>query len=163
MNPRQERFVAEYLVDLNATQAAIRAGYKPIGAAVHASRMLRDPNIAAAIEAGRKAQQKRTEVTADKVLAELARIAFADLTKAIRVEGGSVNVLDTDEVPEELRPAIAEIGQTASQFGLNVRMKLHDKVAALTALAKHFGLLEKPERKPPDTDNVQFEDGPAPS
>lgn len=76
--PKQRRFVEEYLVDLNATQAAIRAGYSRKTAASIGEENLRKPEIQAAIKAAMTARQERTEITQDRVIAELAKIAFGD-------------------------------------------------------------------------------------
>ena len=78
LTPKQERFVAEYMVDLNATQAAIRAGYSPKTAFSIGVENLKKPLIQAAIQEARQAQQKRTEITADFVLSELRKIAADD-------------------------------------------------------------------------------------
>lgn len=78
LTPKQQRFVDEYLVDLNATQAAIRSGYSRRSAAEQGHDLLRKPQVAAAVQAGQAARAERTGITADRVLTELARIAFAD-------------------------------------------------------------------------------------
>ena len=78
LNDRQARFVAEYLVDLNATQAAIRSGYSARSAYSTGERMLRNAEVAAAIAEAQAARSRRTEVTADRVVLELARVAFGD-------------------------------------------------------------------------------------
>jgi len=75
ISAKQQRFADEYLVDLNATQAAIRAGYATRNADVTGPRLLGNVGIAAAIEAGRAKQAERTGITADRVIAELAAIA----------------------------------------------------------------------------------------
>ena len=71
MTAKQERFVAEYLIDLNATQAAIRAGYAEKGAAVEGSRLLAKPKIADAVAAAQAARAERTEITQDYVLTSI--------------------------------------------------------------------------------------------
>ena len=76
LTARQARFVNEYLIDLNGTQAVIRAGYRTRSPEVHASRLLTRPLVAKAITAAQAARAKRTEITADRVIHELARIAF---------------------------------------------------------------------------------------
>src|SRR4051794_41809085 len=78
LNDRQACFVAEYLVDLNATQAAIRAGYSARTANEQAARLLANVSVAAAIAEAQAARSRRTEVTADRVMLELARVAFGD-------------------------------------------------------------------------------------
>src|SRR5579883_2368011 len=80
MNPRQQRFVEEYLVDLNGYRAAVRAGYEEKWARHIASRLLRRPEIAQVVEKAKEERRERMRITADRVLAELARIAFADVT-----------------------------------------------------------------------------------
>jgi len=78
LTPRQQRFVEEYLVDLNATQAAIRAGYSPKTAEQQGSRLLSNAKVAQAISVGRQALSERTEITQDMVLKRLWDIANAD-------------------------------------------------------------------------------------
>ena len=88
LTPKQQRFVEEYLVDLNGAQAAIRAGYSPDTARQMATENLSKPYIQLAIAEERKAQQERTQVTADKVVTELALIAFADARELVEVKTG---------------------------------------------------------------------------
>ena len=73
---KRQRFVEEYLIDLNATQAAIRAGYSAKTAGSIGEEILKKPEIQEAIQAAMKARSERTEITADRVLKELGRIAF---------------------------------------------------------------------------------------
>lgn len=88
LTPKQQRFVDEYLIDLNGTQAAIRAGYSASTAAEQAYDLLRKPQIVDSIAVARKAQQERTQITADKVVTELALIAFADARELAEVKTG---------------------------------------------------------------------------
>lgn len=74
----QQRFIEEYLVDNNGTQAAIRAGYSVNTAASQASRLLRNAQVRAALDAAIAEQSERTGITADRVLQEYADLAFAD-------------------------------------------------------------------------------------
>ena len=76
LTPKQEKFVQEYLIDLNATQAAIRAGYKPKAAYASGAENLKKPQIQEALTAAMKEREKRTTITADMVLNELAAVAF---------------------------------------------------------------------------------------
>ncbi|MGE0349824.1 terminase small subunit [Hydrogenophaga sp.] len=75
LTPKQQRFVQEYLVDLNATQAAVRAGYSPKTAEQQGSRLLGNAKVAAAVAAGRKRLAAKLDLTAEKVLADIERIA----------------------------------------------------------------------------------------
>lgn len=75
LTPKQQRFVQEYLVDLNATQAAVRAGYSPKTSEQQGSRLLGNAKVAAAVAAGRKRLAAKLDLTAEKVLADIERIA----------------------------------------------------------------------------------------
>ncbi|WP_202758258.1 terminase small subunit [Delftia acidovorans] len=88
LTEKQQRFVDEYLVDLNATQAAIRAGYSADTAGSIGHENLQKPEIALAIAEARKAQQERTQITADRVVMELGLIAFADARELAEVKTG---------------------------------------------------------------------------
>lgn len=87
MTPKQRRFCEEYLVDLNATQAAIRAGFRERTAYSIAQENLKKPEIASEIQRLMKERQERTQITQDRVLLELARIAFFDFRKLYREDG----------------------------------------------------------------------------
>jgi phage terminase small subunit len=159
LTPKQRAFVREYLIDLNATQAAIRAGYSEDTARAIGSENLTKPNIAAAIEAAMKLRAERTDITADRVLKELAKIGFSDIRKAVRwqsalvtgednPDGGDIAVVKTivtnnvqmvasDEIDDETAAAIAEVSQNQ---GGGLKIKLHDKRAALVDIGKHLGM-----------------------
>lgn len=88
LTPKQQRFIDEYLVDLNASQAAIRAGYSARRADAIGYENLRKPEIAAAIRDAQAARSERTGITADRVLAELWSIATADYRELVQVKVG---------------------------------------------------------------------------
>lgn len=133
LSEKQKRFVQEYLVDLNATQAAIRAGYSEKSAARIAVELLNKTHVSAELQRAMKNRQKRVEITQDMVLAELAAVAFANGTDfATITHGGSVCLTPTSELPEEKKKAVASIKE--GQYGTEV--KLHDKVRALELLEK---------------------------
>lgn len=142
MTPKQRRFVDEYLIDLNATQAAIRAGYSKKTAGYIAKELLRKPPIAAEVEKRKQKLTKKLEITQEKVLQELAAIAFAngaDYAKVITTGPVTeVRMTATDDLPPEKLPAIASI--KANQYGVEV--KLHDKVKALELLGKYLGTFD---------------------
>jgi phage terminase small subunit len=79
LTPKQSLFVEEYLIDLNGKQAAIRAGYAAKAAEVQASRLLRNAKVRVALEDAMQARSKRTTVTTDRVITELARVALANV------------------------------------------------------------------------------------
>ena len=149
LTAKQIRFVDEYMVDFNATQAAIRAGYKAKTAHVIGAENLRKPKIAEEIARRQKDLQKRTEISQDRVVKELARIAFADAsdyacieTLTYENEDGTVSPVqivspkDTGALSDDQRAAIAGIKQGAN----GIEIKLHDKIKALELLGRHIGM-----------------------
>lgn len=158
LSGKQQRFVEEYLVDLNATQAAIRAGYSLSTAYSQGQRLLKNVEIAQAIETAAAERSARTEITADNVLRELAKIGFSDIRKAVNwysqanvaacdmdgeIEDGTVRVqvanqvelISSSEIDDDTAAAIAEVSMT-DKGGL--KLKLHDKRAALVDLGRHL-------------------------
>lgn len=147
LNQKQKRFCDEYLIDLNATQAAIRAGYSKKTARQTGMENLTKPYIQKYIQERIKNREQRTEITQDKVIQELAAIAFSNGTDFARVieksndEGHKwkeVEVINTDDLPEEKKKAIAAIKET--KFGINI--ETCDKVKALELIGKHLGIFK---------------------
>lgn len=160
LTAKQQRFVDEYLIDLNATQAAIRAGYSEKTARSISNENLTKPDIQAAIEKGMQARSGRVEITQDMVLRELAKIGFSDIRKVVRWGETQVRMVDgEDDGPEDMVPyhglalidsteiddntagAIAEVSQ--GKEGLKV--KLHDKKGALVDIGRHLGMFSAPQ------------------
>ena len=142
LTPKQARFVEEYLVDLNGKQAAIRAGYTSKTAEVQASRLLRHVTVQAALQAAMQARSKRTTVTADRVVAELAKIAFANMRDYWPRPGETINLewLDHDQTAAIAEITIDEVVDAAGVLHRRTRLKLHDKKGALDSLARHLGM-----------------------
>lgn len=160
LTDKQKRFCEEYLIDLNATQAAIRAGYSLKTAEQTASRLLRNVKVQEYIAKRQKELSRSTEITQERVIKELALIAFSNnadyahvVEKKMQVEAGGtlVDVLDkdgkpvmyrtvepvlTEELTEEQKRALAVIKK--GREGLEV--KSCDKVKALELLGKHLGI-----------------------
>lgn len=142
LTPKQRRFIDEYLIDLNATQAAIRAGYSEKTAYSIGLQTLKKLEIQAEIQKRRNRLQNKLEITQERVLQELAAIAFANGADYAKVVNSgllpTVEMIPTDELPPEKLPAIA--GIKANQYGVEV--KLHDKVKALELLGKYLGTFD---------------------
>lgn len=98
MTPKQALFVREYLVDMNGTQAAIRAGYNARSAGQQAGAMLKKPDIAAMLGEGQAARAERLEITADRIAQEYARIAFANMADYMRVGPDGVTIKEVAEL-----------------------------------------------------------------
>lgn len=146
LTPKQAQFVREYLIDLNATQAAIRAGYSRNGAEVTGSQLLRNPKVGEAVNAASQKRAQRVEVTADEVLRELKRVALTDIRQAYTA-GGRLKPIS--EMPEDIARAIAGVeteelfeghGEEREQVGDTVKVKFWPKVQALELLGKHLKL-----------------------
>lgn len=156
LTPKQGQFVQEWLVDMNATQAVLRAGYKcrsEKAAGVQGARLLANVRIQQAIAEARKAQEARTQITADRVLRELAAIAFADAGDYQTVEGDELALLDSDRIPADKRRAIQ--GYRRGKFGPEV--VLADKIKALELIGKHLGMFERTEDVDSQGVKVTFE------
>jgi phage terminase small subunit len=136
LTEKQKAFVNEYLIDLNATQAAIRAGYSKKNADKIASQLLGKTRVSEEIKKAMAKREKRTEITQDRVLKELAIIGFAKVTDYVSVQNGSVVIKNTADIDEEKLSAISGIKE--NQFGIEV--KFHDKVRSLELIGEHLGM-----------------------
>lgn len=140
LTEKQKRFCDEYLIDLNATQAAIRAGYSERTAYRTGADNLKNPQIAGLITKRQVDRSARTEITQDMVLRELAKIGFANVTDFVTIkrdgEAAKVEVKPTAEMPREKMGAIAGIKEGAN----GIEIKLNDKNKALELLGKHLGM-----------------------
>ena len=176
LTARQLMFCEEYLTDLNATQAAIRAGYSEKYAHTNAAKLLQNTTIQEYIEKRKKDRIRRTEITQDAVLQELAIVAFAVATDyakvvereaTVEVDGNIIPLLDaegnpfkyrtvepvlTEELTEEQKKALAVIKKGRDGF----EIKPHDKMKALEMLGRHLGLWDK---KPEADDDKTEDDG----
>lgn len=138
MTKKQKRFVEEYLIDLNATQAAIRAGYSPATAKEIGCENLTKPNIAAAVSQAMAERSRRTGINQDRVLQELARIGFAKITDVVDPETAKIRA---DASDDDLA-CIQSIKIKPSEFGTEREVRLYDKKSALVDLGKHLGLFK---------------------
>jgi phage terminase small subunit len=147
------RFVDEYLIDLDGTAAYKRAGYRVGGtsgksAGVCAAKLLKRADVAAAIAAGQSARAERTAVTQDRVLAELARIAFGDLANLLDENGALKSI---EKLPRDVSAAIASVKVTKEKTTVRggsvvqervTEVRAWDKNRALELIAQHLGMLK---------------------
>ena len=141
MTDKQKIFADEYLIDLNATRA-YRVAYPSVKkdetAAQAGSRMLRNVKVERYIQERMQARQERTEITQDRVLEELAAIAFARTTDYAEVKDGRVLLKNTENLNEQQIRAIAGIKD--GKYGIEI--KLNDKEKALELLGRHLGMFK---------------------
>lgn len=173
LTPKQKRFCEEYLIDLNATQAAIRAGYSPKTAEQTASRLLRNVKVQEYIAKRQKELSRSTEITQERVIKELALIAFSNnadyahvVEKKLQVEAGGalVDVLDKDGKPVTYRtvePVLTEELTEEQKRALAVIKKGRDglEVKSLELLGKHLGIFtDKIEANVNDTTRSELQE-----
>lgn len=142
MTDKQRRFVEEYLVDLNATQAAIRAGYSEKTAGQIGDENLKKPEIKQAIQARRKELSEKVEITQERVLKEYARLAFLDPRKLFDNTGAPLPIqeLDDDTAAAIVGLDVVQVGNSDVGIGDILKYKLADKKGALDSVAKHLGM-----------------------
>ena len=138
LTPKQARFVEEYLIDANGTQAAIRAGYSKRSAKVTASQNLSKANVAAEIAKNRAARTVRTQITADDVVQRLQLLASAELPNAASWDSVSVALVDSDKLSAAERAAVRSVKM--GQYGPEIRFS--DPAPYLRMLGEHTGLFE---------------------
>ena len=175
LTPQQDRFAQEYIIDLNATQAAKRAGYSEISADMLGYQLLQNPIVLQTIQRYKATLSKKTAVTAQNVVNELAKLGFADMGDYSEWSKDGTKIVPSKELREGQTAAVQEINisslvvageseddekQVLSQ---NIKLKLHDKKGALDLLGRHLGLFTErvadPEAPTPVAVNIVVEDG----
>lgn len=138
MTKKQKRFVEEYLIDLNATQAAIRAGYSVQTAYSIGDENLRKPEIKLAVDRAMALRSKRTGINQDRVLRELAKIAFFNIADVVDIEQGKIKAdADADDLA-----CIQWMKIKSTECGTEQEIKVCDKKSALELLGKHLGIFK---------------------
>ena len=143
---QQKLFVAEFLIDLRSTRAAAAAGYT--SGAAHRS-LLKQPQVRAAIAQAMERRMQRLRVSQDRVVEELAKLAFTNITDVVRFGSQGIQLKDQDDIPIDKQAAIKEINETRGPNGTTTKVVMHDKKGALVDLGKHLGIFK---------DRLQIED-----
>jgi phage terminase small subunit len=143
---KQQRFAQEYLSDFNATAAYRRAGYTGSEASLAAasSKLLRNHKVQAYLSQLRSVTSKRAQVTLERTLEEISRVAFSNITKVMSFNSSSVTLEDSATLPDSITAAIESVTftETESEHSTSRRhaVKMHNKMAALGFLADYFGI-----------------------
>lgn len=147
LTAKESKFITEYLIDLNATQAAIRAGYSAHTAGVIGYENLKKPYIQGALTRERARLASDLDITPEKVLAEYAKLGFANMANYTRISGGDPYI-DLSNCSLTHFAAISEVtsedyvegrGEDARDVK-KTKIKLHDKKGALDSIARHLGM-----------------------
>jgi len=139
LNGRQKRFIDEYMVDLNATQASIRAGYSPGSAREQGTELLANSSIRAYVDRRLAEASSRTGVNEDRVIRELARISFANPARVIASDG---SILDTASEDDLAAIQSIKVKTTHGKAGTTVEreVRFYDKNKSLELAGKHIGM-----------------------
>lgn len=151
LEPRQERFVQEYMIDLNGTKAAIRAGYSEKGASVRGSDLLANINIQTLISKKRQEAEQKLGTSHQQMLAELENFAYSDITQTMCLTLDAIK-----ELPPEIRRMVVsykartrllqsktdEYGQVTQLVEETFELKFVDKVKVLEMIGKHTGFFD---------------------
>ncbi len=142
LTEKQQRFVDEYLIDLNATQAAIRARYSAKTADVQGSRMLGNVKVQQAISEAMAERSKRTGVNQDRIVMELAKIAFVNIADVIDPENVTIKEGATTDDTAAIQSVKVKVIPTKDGEGVEREIKMADKIRALELLGKHIGMFK---------------------
>lgn len=140
MTERQKRFCEEYLIDLNATQAAIRAGYSPKTANEQGCQVLANISVRARIDEALAERSRRTGVNQDRVIRELARVAFANATDVVDFETAELIQSATSDDTAAIASVKVKTIPTSDGLGIEREIRMADKLKALELLGRHMGM-----------------------
>ena len=140
MTRKQELFVEEYLIDLNATQAAIRAGYSVKTANEQGTRLLANVSVQQAISEKMAERSRRTGVNQDRVVMELAKLAFVNATDVIDSDDATIKAGATADDTAAIQSVKVKVIPTKEGEGVEREIRLNDKLKALELLGKHLGM-----------------------
>lgn len=142
LTKKQKLFCEEYLIDLNATQAAIRAGYSPATAYSIGSENLTKPEIRTCIDKALAERSKRTGINADRVIQELAKIALLNITDVVNADDATIKgCANRDDTAAILSVKVKTIPTQDGDI-VEREVKMNDKIKALELLGKHLGMFK---------------------
>lgn len=143
LTPKQERFIEEYLIDLNATQAAIRAGYSPKTANEQGNRLLANVSVRTCVDKAMAERSRRTGISQDRVIMELARIGFLNPDDVINFNNATVNSHASADDLAAIQSVKVKSSYTENGESTEREVKFNDKLKALELLGKHLGMFKE--------------------
>jgi phage terminase small subunit len=158
LNPKHQLFVDEYLIDLNPARAYQAAGYKskkPNGGYQAAWALLQRKDVQRAVQKAMEERQRRCHIDQDRVLNELAKIAFSNIKQIARWNESGFTIRNSDHIQDDDAAAISEIQVDFNDFGVRTRVKLYDKRAALVDIGNHLGIFDRKEKAKDPVEEAQ--------
>lgn len=140
LTEKQQRFVDEYLIDLNATQAAIRAGYSVKYADREGHKLVENSRVLEAIEKALAERSRRTGINQDRVIQELAKIAFVNIKNVVNNDCEILSDADEADLAAIESVKVKTIPTKSGEVGIEREVKLYSKLKALEMLGKHLGM-----------------------
>lgn len=140
LTEKQKRFVEEYLIDLNATQAAIRAGYSIKYADREGHKLVENSRVSEAIEKALAERSRRTGINQDRVIQELAKIAFVNITAIVNNDCEILPDAEEADLAAIESVKVKTIPTKSGEVGVEREVKLSSKLKALELLGKHLGM-----------------------
>jgi len=165
LNPKQKKFCEEYMIDLNGSQAVIRAGYSKTGSTVTAVRLLANPSIHAHLQTLVGKRAKNLTISPEMVLSEIASLAFTDFTDLADFDGETVTFKKFDDLTDIQKKSIQSIkvkrkviatDDTQQVFQEEMELKMFDKVKGLELLGRHLGMFK--DQDPDQHMHLHFDD-----
>lgn len=154
LSARQKAFCEQYIVDLNGTRAAIRAGYSKDTARSIASENLTKPNIKSYVTKLQKELSERTMVTAEMVIAELKKVGFSNIQDFLEEEN---SITDISKIDPEMAASVKSIKKSVTEWGSGddagtktvITFEIYDKLSALEKIGRHLGIFEADNKQKP--------------
>ncbi|WP_295655623.1 terminase small subunit [uncultured Mucilaginibacter sp.] len=143
LTPKQQRFCDEYLIDMNATRAALRAGYTQ--ATAMNGQLMEMPKIQAYLKERTAEAAQKLQVSHETLLGELMKVAFANMGDYFGDDG---RVKAMQDIVDDKKSAIWSLKVSEGKYGTTVQLRLHNKLAALEKIAKHIKFYEVEQKKP---------------
>ena len=137
---KQAIFIDEYLIDLNATQAAIRAGYSVQSAGSIGEENLKKPEIEKAVKKAMAERSRRTGISADRILTELAKIGFANITDVADLDEATVREGASRDDTAAINSLKVKRIPTDDGYITEREIKMHDKIRSLEMIGRHLGI-----------------------
>ena len=154
LTPKQQRFCDEYLIDMNATRAALRAGYTQ--ATAMNGQLMEMPKIQAYLKERTAEASKKLQVSHETLLGELMKVAFANMGDYFGDDG---KIKPMQDIVDDKKSAIWSLKVSEGKYGTTVQLRLHNKLAALEKIAKHIKFYEVEQKQPEPQEAVYVDKG----